>query len=103
MTDEDQIRQMQALWAERDADKDAEGWSQLFTHDGRAISGRGESVGRAAIKKNLEDRTALNPPDRRTMHIFRPSVITVDGRAAEARCAYVAYGRIGENPWQVMT
>jgi uncharacterized protein (TIGR02246 family) len=104
MTDEDQIRELYALWAERDADKDAEGWSQLYTEDGKFISGRRvEYVGRAAIRKNLEDRTAASPPDRHTMHIFGTPFIRVDGDHAESRSAYVAYGRVGNGPWEVMT
>ena len=103
MSDEDQIRRMRALWAERDADKDAKGWSELFTEDGKYISRRGVSHGRAEIQRNLEERTASNPPDRNTMHIFGPGNIRIDGDTAEAEYAYVAYGRVGDKPWEVMS
>src|SRR5262245_43766285 len=103
MSDADEIQRMRALWAERDADKDAKGWSELFTEDGKYISRRGVSAGRAEIQRNLEERTASNPPDRNTMHIFGPGNITIDGDTAEAVYAYVAYGRVGDQPWQIMT
>ena len=104
MTDEELIQEMQARWAECDANKNAERLSELFTEDGKYISGiRVEYAGRAAIRKNLEDRTARNPADRHTMHIFGPAIVHVDGDTAEARSAYVAYGRVGDGPWEVMT
>jgi uncharacterized protein (TIGR02246 family) len=103
MTDEDAIRRLRALWAECDADKDAKGWSELFTEDGKYISRRGVASGRAEIQRNLEERTASNPPDRHTMHIFGPGNITIDGDSAEAVSAYVAYGRIGDKPWEIMS
>ena len=103
MSDRDEICELQALWAERDSDADAVGWSELFTEGGRYISGRGEFVGRAAIRQSIEERTARNPPNRRTMHIFGPPVIKVENDSAEAVFAYVAYGRVGDGPWEVMT
>ncbi len=103
MTDEQAIQELLARWAECDAEQDGEGQSQLYAVDGRHISMRGEYVGRAAIRRGVEERAARNPPDRRTMHIFGPSRIIVDSDTAEAVCAYVAYGRVGELPWEVMT
>jgi uncharacterized protein (TIGR02246 family) len=103
MSDYDEISRMRARWAERDADKDAKGWSELFTEDGKYISRRGVSSGRSEIQRNLEERTASNPPDRHTMHIFGPGNITINGDSAEAVYAYVAYGRVGDTPWEVMS
>jgi hypothetical protein len=103
MDDREQISELQAVWAEHDSDADAVGWSEVFTAGGRYISGRGEFVGREAIRKSIEDRTARNPPNRRTMHIFGPPVITITGDTATSVSAYVAYGRVGDGPWEVMT
>ncbi len=103
MDDRDEITELQALWAERDADADAVGWSELFASDGRYISARGEFVGRDAIRRSIEERTARNPPDRRTMHIFGPPVIRIAGDTADSVFAYVAYGRVGDGPWEIMT
>ena len=104
MTDEDQIRELQARWAECDADQDADGLTRLFVEDGKFISGRRvEYVGRAAIHKNMQDRIARNPGNRHTIHIFGPAVIVVSSGHAESRSAYVAYGRDGDGPWEVMT
>src|SRR5262249_34722277 len=103
MSDEEEIRQRLALWAEKDADHDAPGWASLFTETGKYVSPRGEFAGRAAIQKMIEDRTARNPPNRHTMHILGLPVVTVSGDTAESACAYVAYGRVGDDPWQIMT
>jgi uncharacterized protein (TIGR02246 family) len=94
---------MIALWSEADADKDPQAFAALFTEDGKYISRRGDSVGRAAIYKNLADRNAANPPDRRTMHLFTESVVEVSGDTAHARSPYVGYGRIGDGPWEIMS
>jgi uncharacterized protein (TIGR02246 family) len=103
VTDEEQVRQMLALWSEADADKGPEAFAALFTEDGKYISRRGDSIGRAAIYQNLADRIALNPPDRETMHLFAEAVVQVDGDTAHARSGYVGYGRVGDGPWEVMS
>ncbi len=103
MTDEDRIRDLQALWSEKDSDKDSRGLSELYASDGKYLSRRGEIVGREAIRHDLEQRTANSPANRRTMHLFGVPRITVDGDTAESVCAYVAYGRIGEDPWAIMS
>jgi len=103
VTDEEQVRRMVALWSEADADKDPAAFAALFTEDGKYVSRRGESVGRAAIYKNLADRIAVNPPDRETMHLFAEPVVDIDGDSAQVRSPYVGYGRIGEAPWEIMS
>jgi len=103
VTDEEQVRQMLALWSEADADKDPQAFAALFTEDGKYVSRRGDSVGRAAIYQNLADRIAVNPPDRETMHLFAEAVVQVDGDTAHTRSGYVGYGRIGDGPWEVMS
>src|SRR5947208_8923739 len=103
VTDEEQVRQMLALWSEADADKDPRAFAALFTEDGKYVSRRGDSVGRAAIYQNLADRIAVNSPDRDTMHLFAEAVVQVDGDTAHTRSGYVGYGRIGDEPWQVMS
>ena len=103
MTDEEQVRRMVALWSEADADKDPDAFAALFTEDGKYVSRRGESVGRAAIYKNLADRIAVNPPERETMHLFAEPVVEVDGDSAHVRSPYVGYGRIGAAPWEIMS
>jgi ketosteroid isomerase-like protein len=103
MTDEDQVRRMIALWSEADGNKDPAAFAALFTEDGKYVSRRGESVGRAAIYKNLADRISLSPPDRETMHLFGEPVVEVTGDTAHARSPYVGYGRIGDAPWEIMS
>jgi hypothetical protein len=102
-TDEEKVRQMLALWSEKDADKDADGFAALFTGDGSYISKRGVSTGREALRKNLADRNRLNPADRRTMHLFAEPLIEITGDSATAVSPYVGYGRIGDSPWEIMS
>ena len=65
MTDEDQLREMQALWAQLNDDKDIEGWTTLYAADGKFVNARGtEFVGHDAIRKNLADRVAAAYPGR---------------------------------------
>jgi uncharacterized protein (TIGR02246 family) len=103
VTDEEQVRQMLALWSEADADKDPQAFAAQFTEDRKYVSRRGDSAGRAAIYQNLADRIAVNPPDRETMHLFAEAVVQVDGDTAHTRSGYVGYGRIGDGPWEVMS
>ena len=103
MTDIEQVRKMIALWSEADADKDPEAFAALFTEDGKYVSRRGVSAGREAIRKNLADRIAVNPPERETYHLFAEPVVEVDGDKAHLRAGYVGYGRIGDAPWEVMS
>ena len=103
MTDEDQVRAMIALWSQADADKDVEGFAALFTEDGVYRGRRGVSRGHEALRKNLADRIAVNPPDRETMHLFYEGRVDVSGDKATAVTPYIGYGRIGSSPWEVMS
>jgi ketosteroid isomerase-like protein len=103
VTDKEDIREMIARWSQTDADKDIEGFVALFTENGVYRGRRGASEGREAIRKNITDRITLNPPDRKTMHLFCEGIIDVDGDRATAVFPYVGYGRIGGSRWEVMT
>jgi ketosteroid isomerase-like protein len=104
MSDEEQVRRTMVLWAHRNDDKDADGWSQLFTENGKFINARRtEFVGRAAIRKNLQDRTDNNPPDRHTTHVMGYPVVEISGDTARAEADYVCYARIGDAPEQILT
>jgi hypothetical protein len=102
-SDEWKIQEMIALWSEMDADEDAEGFAALFTRDGTYTGKRGESTGREALKKNREDRTRVNPPERRTLHLFGIGVVNVSGDEGTGKFPYVGYGRIGDQPWEIMS
>ena len=101
--DKDQIREMQALYIQREADRDVDGWCALFAETGAYVNPRGnEFVGISAIRKNLTDRIASNPEQCRTSHICGPVVVTVTGDSASSVCDYIAYGRLGpDSPWYV--
>jgi ketosteroid isomerase-like protein len=103
VTDKEDIREMIARWSKTDADKDVEGFVALFTEDGVYRGRRGVSKGHAAIRKNIADRIALNPPERSTMHLFCEGIIDVNGDNATAEFPYVGYGRIGGSRWEVMS
>jgi uncharacterized protein (TIGR02246 family) len=99
MTDEDQIREMQALWGQLHADKNADGWSQLWTEDGKYVNPRREEyIGRAAIRQYLVDRYASHPPDRYIRHVFGLPVIRVTGDTAEMSADYASCQCNGTQP-----
>jgi uncharacterized protein (TIGR02246 family) len=104
VTDEDQIRELQAIWGQLEADRDAEAWSQLFTEDATYIRPDGSrTVGRAAIRDSLIQRTAARPPGRHSAHVFGPAVIRVNGDSAESATDHVAFGRASlESPWEII-
>lgn len=104
MTDEEEIRQLIGAIMMADADKDVDGFAATFTEEGTYHSGsRGSSSGTAALKKNLADRNKYNPPERETVHLACEGSIKVQGDRASAVAPYVAYGRIGLSPWNVMS
>jgi uncharacterized protein (TIGR02246 family) len=92
MTDEDQIREMQALWAQRHADKDAGRWADLFAEDGKYMNPRGGVyVGRQAIREYFVDRFLPGGvSDRRSTHTFGPPVIRVTGDTAVSATDYTS-------------
>jgi ketosteroid isomerase-like protein len=104
MTDEDQVEEVVALWAQYESDRDAVAWSDLFAEDGRYIRPNREvAEGRAAIRKSREDRNARRAEHRHTAHICGPSVVRVNGDTAECAADYVAYAREGvEHPWTIV-
>ncbi len=99
MTDEDQIREMQALWGQHHADKDAEAWSQLWTEDGLYVNPRHqEVVGRAGLAKYLTEFYAGLPADRYIRHVFGLPVINVEGDTAEFSADYASCQCNGTQP-----
>lgn len=99
MSDEEQIRTMQALWGQLHADRDAVGWSQLFTDNGTYINPlRQEFVGRAAIRAYLEERYAGHGADRHIRHVFGEPLITIRGDTAELSADYASIQCNGAEP-----
>jgi ketosteroid isomerase-like protein len=104
MTDQEQIEEVVALWAQYESDKDAVPWSDLFADNGRYIRPNREVAdGRAAIRKSREDRNARRRDTRHTAHICGPSIVRVNGDTAEAATDYVAYAReSAETAWYIV-
>jgi uncharacterized protein (TIGR02246 family) len=104
MSDEDQIRERQALWAQYEADNNADAWSELFTEDARYIRPNGlETVGRQAIRDSMISRRGGRPATRHTAHVLGPAVIRVHGDTAESATDFVAYGRDSiETSWEII-
>jgi uncharacterized protein (TIGR02246 family) len=95
MTEEEQIRELQALWAQCHADNDAVGWSELFAEDGKFVNPRGgEIVGRDALQAYFKERYIH--PTRRTTHVFGIPVIRIDGDTAESATDYLSSSRDGD-------
>jgi 3-phenylpropionate/cinnamic acid dioxygenase small subunit len=101
VNDEEQIRQLLAVYAQRTDDGDVVGKSALFAEDARYFPTTGEFVGRGAILDELARRQAIRPPDRHSKHVCGNSVITIDGDTAEASTDYVVYQRSGNGPWAI--
>ncbi len=103
MTDEDQIRQALALWAQREADKDFKALSELFAEDGRYVRPEGEAwIGPAMILKRWEERYAKRSPTFHQTHVFGPMAMQINGDRAEATCDYLLCGReSADSPWAI--
>jgi ketosteroid isomerase-like protein len=99
MTDEDQLREMQALWGQYHADKNMDAWGNLFTEDALFVNPRRvEVIGRATITKYMTDINANHPPDRYIRHVFSVPVIKVTGDSAEMSADYASCQCIGAQP-----
>ncbi len=101
MTDEEQIRNLHAMYAQRTDDGDARGKSELFADDARYYPSSGEVVGRAAIYDAVAASLASRANDVLSKHMCGNAVITISGDTAEAVTDYVVYRRQGANPWEV--
>jgi uncharacterized protein (TIGR02246 family) len=104
MNDEDQVREAQALWAQYEADRDADAWAALMTEDARYIRPDGSvTVGRDAIRQSLIDRTAGRAKGRHSAHVFGPTIVKVTGDTAESAAEHIAYGRAtADDPWSII-
>jgi hypothetical protein len=104
MTDRRQIRELQALWGQYEADRNPHAWSQLFVAGGSYIRPDGSiAVGREAIGESLIQRTAARASGRHSSHVFGPAVIRVDGDRAESATDHIAWGRAREeDPWSII-
>jgi uncharacterized protein (TIGR02246 family) len=103
MTDGEQIRQLLATYAHRLDDRDAEGYSQVFSHDATLVRARGISTGREAIKQSIQEIFAEYSVDKLTKHLCASSIILIAGATAQATSDVVGYERIGSGPWQVVS
>jgi uncharacterized protein (TIGR02246 family) len=102
MTDEQQIRQLLARWAQAYDDRDAAGWTAPFVENGRFAVDRPERnhVGRAEIRQYIDTAIANSPTDRRTKHKCANPVIRFTGPdAADVNIDFVVYSARGNDPW----
>jgi uncharacterized protein (TIGR02246 family) len=103
MSAEDPIRRTLAQYAHRHDSRDAEGYAALFATHGRFVGANAEHTGRAAIKAFISELYKSQPANRRTKHLCGNSVIDIQGDTADAITDFVAYERLGDEPWQVHT
>jgi len=101
MNDEEQIRQLQAVYVQLTDDGDARGKSDLFAEDGRYYPASGQVIGREEIYRTIVGRAANQPKGRHTKHMCGNSVIRVSGDTAEAATDYVVYLQSEDSPWQI--
>ncbi len=102
MTDEEQIREMQGLWAQRRSDRDVDAFAALFSEDGKFVNPRGgEYLGRAAIHAYFSERYGARS-DWYVTHVFGPVIVRVHGDTAESTADYLAVEREGsEGSWKL--
>jgi len=98
---EEEIRRTLAIYPKSVDDRDSAGFAALFAEDGRIYSSAGVFIGRAAIKKFLEDLYAARPPDRLFKHMWSNSVITVHGDTAESTSDILVFECLAESPWRM--
>jgi hypothetical protein len=101
VNDEEQIRQLQAAYAQITDDGDPRAKSDLFAEDARYCPPAGVVIGRKAIYETLVARAATQAKDRQSKHMCGNSVIKISGDTAEAATDYVLYLRVGGGPWEI--
>src|SRR5687768_13206037 len=101
MNDEEKIRQLHAVYAQRTDDFDARGKSELFAEDAKYYPSSGEVIGREAIYNTIVSHAATQPKELQSKHLCGNSVISVSGDTAEAATDYVVYRRVGDSPWEI--
>jgi 3-phenylpropionate/cinnamic acid dioxygenase small subunit len=100
-TDEEQLRHLMAIYAQRTDDGDARGKSQLFAEAARYFPSSGEVVGRSAIYATIAASMAGRPSDLQSKHMCTNSNITLTGDTAEAVTDYVVFRRRAGTAWEV--
>jgi SnoaL-like domain len=98
-TPEDEIRQTFGLYAKYVDDRDSEGYASTFVEDGRIRSSRGLFVGRAELKKSLEDLYTARPPDRQFKHVWSNELITIEGDSADLVSDLLVFECFEGRPW----
>jgi hypothetical protein len=103
VTEEDQIVETIALWAQYADDKNTEAWAGLFAEDGVYIRpNRATTRSRADTFKSRSTKLEVRSEQRHTAHVLGPSVVSVEGDTGESATDYVSYGREGaEGTWEV--
>ena len=101
MTDEEQIRKLQAIYVQRTDDGDSRGKSELFAEHAKYYPSSGAVIGRNAIFQTIDSHTASQPRDLQTKHLCGNSVISISGDTADAATDYVVYRRVGAGTWEI--
>jgi hypothetical protein len=103
MTDEDEIRDFLAVWAQRHADRDWMNWSLMFATDANYTTSEGRTfAGRAAIYRAAGAAPSGREQPPRVTYVCAPAVIRIQGKHAEAASDYVAYARSGaDSAWTI--
>jgi 3-phenylpropionate/cinnamic acid dioxygenase small subunit len=103
MSGDDPIRRTLARYPHCHDDRDVDGYVALFAENGHFIGANADHAGRPAIRKFIANAYATQPANRRTKHLCGNSLIDVHGDSAEAITDFVAYERLGDEPWRVHT
>ena len=95
MTDEEQIRKLQAQFCQYLDARQFKAWSETFAEDGNF----GPRKGRAAIHEGILGGELAHNPALVRKHTVVNAVIEVDGDNATSECDLVMYDRIADSSW----
>jgi SnoaL-like domain len=96
MTDEEEIRQLIARFAQHLDDREFESWCMLFVADGSF----NQRMGRDAIREMILGGELSTMPELARKHAIVNITIAVDGDAATSKSDLCMFDRIGPDaPW----
>jgi hypothetical protein len=95
MTDEEQIRRLQAVFCQHLDARRFEEWSETFAENGRF----GVRTGRAAILEGIRGGELARNPGLQRKHTVVNAIIDIDGERATSVSDLVMYERSGDAPW----
>ena len=102
MSDDEAIRHILALHAQRLDDQQTDAYTDMYTENGRFIWSEGQYDGKAAIREFIRGLFAGDSLTARSKHVVANSVIDIHGAEAKVVSDVVVYSRDGLAPWSIL-